>query len=92
MGVDRIGLENQVFCSQSPGVVRMGAFVMTASAAWATPRRTVPRAQGSDQRPRFGGTARSPVSCRVRARYSTVTLFARLRGWSTSVPFSTATW
>src|SRR3954471_14424624 len=24
--------------------------------------------------------------------YSTVTLFARLRGWSTSVPFSTATW
>jgi hypothetical protein len=25
-------------------------------------------------------------------RYSTVTLFARLRGWSTSVPFSTATW
>lgn len=28
-----------------------------------------------------------------RARdYSTVTLLARLRGWSTSVPFSTATW
>src|SRR6266851_4817331 len=25
-------------------------------------------------------------------RYSTVTLFARLRGWSTSVPLSTATW
>jgi hypothetical protein len=25
-------------------------------------------------------------------RYSTVTLFARLRGWSTSVPFKTATW
>jgi hypothetical protein len=24
--------------------------------------------------------------------YSTVTDFARLRGWSTSVPFSTATW
>jgi hypothetical protein len=24
-------------------------------------------------------------------RYSTVTLFARLRGWSTSVPFKTAT-
>ena len=24
--------------------------------------------------------------------YSTVTLFARLRGWSTSVPFSTAVW
>jgi hypothetical protein len=24
--------------------------------------------------------------------YSTVTLFARLRGWSTSVPLSTATW
>ena len=24
--------------------------------------------------------------------HSTVTLFARLRGWSTSVPFSTATW
>ena len=32
--------------------------------------------------------------CRVRRRiaYSTVTLFARLRGWSTSVPFSTAVW
>ena len=26
------------------------------------------------------------------AGYSTVTLFARLRGWSTSVPFSTAVW
>jgi hypothetical protein len=25
-------------------------------------------------------------------RYSTVTLLARLRGWSTSVPFKTATW
>ena len=24
--------------------------------------------------------------------YSTVTLLARLRGWSTSVPFRTATW
>jgi hypothetical protein len=24
--------------------------------------------------------------------HSTVTLFARLRGWSTSVPFATATW
>ncbi len=24
--------------------------------------------------------------------YSTVTDFARLRGWSTSVPFATATW
>lgn len=24
--------------------------------------------------------------------YSTVTLFAKLRGWSTSVPLSTATW
>lgn len=24
--------------------------------------------------------------------YSTVTDFARLRGWSTSVPFSTAVW
>jgi len=26
------------------------------------------------------------------AAYSTVTDFARFRGWSTSVPFSTATW
>ena len=25
-----------------------------------------------------------------KQNYSTVTLFARLRGWSTSVPFSTA--
>ena len=29
---------------------------------------------------------------RACAAYSTVTDFARLRGWSTSVPFSTATW
>ena len=29
---------------------------------------------------------------RVISLYSTVTLFARLRGWSTSVPFRMATW
>jgi hypothetical protein len=28
----------------------------------------------------------------VELRYSTVTLFARLRGWSTSVPLMTAVW
>jgi len=28
----------------------------------------------------------------VAGTYSTVTLLARLRGWSTSVPRSTATW
>ena len=28
----------------------------------------------------------------AEAGYSTVTLFARLRGWSTSVPLRTATW
>lgn len=28
----------------------------------------------------------------IRLGYSTVTDFARLRGWSTSVPFATATW
>jgi hypothetical protein len=28
-----------------------------------------------------------PINC-----YSTVTLFARLRGWSTSVPLRTAVW
>ena len=50
------------------------------------------------------GTGRSvPISSAVGARnirvpsvaerpHSTVTLFARLRGWSTSVPFATATW
>ena len=31
------------------------------------------------------------ASTRCVPRYSTVTLFARLRGWSTSVPLSTAT-
>ena len=36
-----------------------------------------------------GGTF-VPDVC-VHQSYSTVTLFARLRGWSTSVPFSTAT-
>jgi hypothetical protein len=40
----------------------------------------------------------SEVEDRTRAplvslgTYSTVTLFARLRGWSTSVPLSTAIW
>ena len=28
----------------------------------------------------------------LTAPYSTVTDFARFRGWSTSAPFSTATW
>ena len=44
-------------------------------------------------------TARRPVRYEPRGgpglrgpAYSTVTLFARFLGWSTSVPFSTATW
>ena len=37
------------------------------------------------------GNAAALFDNRAR-RYSTVTLFARLRGWSTSVPFKTATW
>ncbi len=33
------------------------------------------------------------MTCGLRQlAYSTVTLFARFRGWSTSVPFATATW
>ena len=36
------------------------------------------------------GPFEEPVG--TEARYSTVTLFARLRGWSISVPLSTATW
>jgi hypothetical protein len=35
-----------------------------------------------------GGSDRGAAA----SAYSTVTLFARFRGWSTSVPFSTATW
>ena len=31
------------------------------------------------------------ISLRSTPPYSTVTLFARFRGWSTSVPFTTAT-
>ena len=34
----------------------------------------------------------APAELSDGARYSTVTDFARLRGWSTSVPFRTATW
>jgi len=34
----------------------------------------------------------APIGSGAAGGYSTVTLFARLRGWSTSVPFSTATW
>ena len=32
------------------------------------------------------------ISLRSLRLYSTVTLFARLRGWSTSVPLATAAW
>ena len=48
-----------------------------------------PRHDGHDPRPAGGprrGTTRGAVS------YSTVTLLARLRGWSTSVPLRMATW
>jgi hypothetical protein len=38
------------------------------------------------------GTADGPVDRDPDADYSTVTLFARFRGWSTSVPFRSATW
>ena len=38
------------------------------------------------------GVAAPAVKGHGGNRYSTVTLFARLRGWSTSVPFKTATW
>ena len=38
------------------------------------------------------GQSRKDPKCTGRTGYSTVTLLARLRGWSTSVPFSTATW
>ena len=40
-------------------------------------------------RPEDATAAQPPWA--ARSRYSTVTLFARLRGWSTSVPFDTAT-
>src|SRR6201999_2271676 len=43
--------------------------------------------------PGVGGADRDHVAREeVTLGYSTVTDFARLRGWSTSVPFSTATW
>jgi hypothetical protein len=41
--------------------------------------------------PRVGAEISVESACRFD-RYSTVTLLARLSGWSTSVPFSTATW
>ncbi len=39
----------------------------------------------------INGISARPPPCGAAARYSTVTLFARFLGWSTSVPFSTAT-
>ena len=38
------------------------------------------------------GGRRQAVAWGVRHRYPIVTDFARLRGWSTSVPLSVATW
>jgi hypothetical protein len=38
------------------------------------------------------GRGRGAPAARPRGRYSTVTDFARFRGWSTSVPFWTAVW
>ena len=32
------------------------------------------------------------TAANAKLRYSTVTLFARFRGWSTSVPLRTAVW
>src|SRR5206468_9613804 len=43
------------------------------------------------QGPEEGGT-RDLAGAPALRRHSTVTLFARLRGWSTSVPRKTATW
>jgi hypothetical protein len=51
------------------------------------------RSRPSRQRPDRGdaGTAGSGGAfLRASPAYSTVTLFARFRGWSTSVPFSVA--
>ena len=52
--------------------------------------------QGVDIRARLALKTNAPQIARqierARHRYSTVTLLARLRGWSTSVPRSTATW
>ncbi len=50
-------------------------------------------AQSEAERQRMGDAEKKILDRYVlfeNSAYSTVTLFARLRGWSTSVPFSTA--
>ena len=74
---DGLPTEDNEASINSEGFPTFEASVQTWRADQATNRQARMRA-----RPRRVGTG----------RYSTVTLLARFRGWSTSVPLSTATW
>jgi hypothetical protein len=70
-----------------------GSFVMASLAAtlckltvWGSHRRAPPKALLR----RVAEPCRFSYPDSTDFRYSTVTLLARLRGWSTSVPFETA--
>jgi len=53
---------------------------------------SVPRVEGDGLIETYKRTALAELDFLPVRGYSTVTDFARFRGWSTSVPFSTATW